>query len=321
MLNNEQVEVSFSGLSKIPVLSSGELTIEVFLHWKNMCENFFEVKEIDDRDEKKCIILAMTDWVVHVETLNANLIGTPSHKNEQQLHAHIKSVMCNQLAQLAEVTNTSSILAYRDWKVKLITLDNDCLAIMNEVLHLAGKLSVTNSRNSAFSSSLSANASSSNLSKRTTQKHPPPLIAVKHTLLMKHGGCFKCYKFYASHHQLHCMKLLSQAADYCKLTEDDTTKAKHTRELKPKVKQEATAAAHLEEKVVGEFVTAVGCESPVVCSVLEYGSDSDYTECVIAAVPLSISSISPDVKPFSSQPDLSVKTSLFTTFYALCHCA
>ncbi|KAI0088728.1 hypothetical protein BDY19DRAFT_994091 [Irpex rosettiformis] len=142
MPNNEHAEVFSSGPNKIPLLSSGELTIEVFLQWKNMCEDFFEIKEIDDKENSKCIILAMTgiqdllvrnwyqaehdrfkkltwstftvefydrwlsthweqksqnlvtcarqsntdtfkDWIVQVETLNANLISTASHKNEQ----------------------------------------------------------------------------------------------------------------------------------------------------------------------------------------------------------------------------------------------
>ena len=191
--------VSSTGPNKVPVLSSGELTIEVFLRWKHMCEDFFELKEIDNDNNKRKIVFAVTglqdilvknwyradenrlkqltwtefskefrdrwlpqhweqqsrneltracqlpsesfkNWVVKVETLNANLVGTDSHKSEAQLREHIMSMVCDRLSALATAAGVKNLAAYKDWKNKLIDLDNERLANMNEILRLAGRL-------------------------------------------------------------------------------------------------------------------------------------------------------------------------------------
>lgn len=207
MPNDNQVAVvTSSGPSKIPVLSAGELSIEVYLQWKHMCEDCFELKDIDE--PKKRIIHAMTgvlaplvrnwyqadkariqaltweafavefrdrwlppnweqrtrnllirsrqaatdsfkDWVVKIETHNANLFGTTSHKDETQLREHIESVMCDRLVQLAETADVASIAGYKAWKDRLTNLDNERIANMNEMIRLAGKLANTRTTSSS----------------------------------------------------------------------------------------------------------------------------------------------------------------------------
>jgi hypothetical protein len=40
--------VTSAGPNKVPMLSVGELTIEVFIQWKDACEDYFEIKDIAD---------------------------------------------------------------------------------------------------------------------------------------------------------------------------------------------------------------------------------------------------------------------------------
>ena len=59
---------------------------------------------------------------VKIETLNANLVGTDSHKNR--------------LTTPATTAGVKEITSYKDWKTKLINLDNEHLANMNEIIRL-----------------------------------------------------------------------------------------------------------------------------------------------------------------------------------------
>lgn len=324
MSSESLAQVTSSGPSKVPVLSAGDLSIEVYLRWRNMCDDCFELKEIDVDDNKKRIILAMTgvqnllmrdwygtdrarlqaltwdafalefrdrwlppnwelkarnslvrmrqgtsdafkDWVIKVETLNANLTGTPSHKDAMALRAHIESTMCDRLAHLAEAAEVSTIATYKAWKDKLIVLDNERIATLGEMMRLAGKLS-----NSRAPSSTSNPSSSASSAKRSVREYPPTLTSAERSLLSKHDGCFKCRKFYAGHRQPTCPDNPPKAQGYTELTEEDALRAKRSRDAKVKVKRENTAATRLDDELRGDHAAAVN-------GVLDYGTDSDFS--------------------------------------------
>ncbi|KAI0087461.1 hypothetical protein BDY19DRAFT_907616 [Irpex rosettiformis] len=50
-MNSSVTTVVLSGLHKISTLTSRELTIEIFMRWKNACEDYFEIKDV--KNEKK----------------------------------------------------------------------------------------------------------------------------------------------------------------------------------------------------------------------------------------------------------------------------
>lgn len=357
MPNDNIATVTSTGSSKVPTLSAGELSIEVFLHWRNMVEDYFEVKELDDADDKKRITHAMTgvqnmlmrdwyqndrdrikalkwteflkefrdrwlpphweqktrklltcarqgssdafkDWIVRVETINSYLVGTPSHKDEAQFRAHIESVLCDRLTQLAEAADVTSIVSYKSWKDKLTSLDDERLANMTELLRLAGKMNLA--RNT--SSGTSGQGSSANANRRPTRdrEYPPNLTSAERTLLARHGGCFKCRKFYAGHRQPECDQPPPKAAGYKELTEEDAAKAKKERDSKVPVKKETTAAVRLDSEVEANTAAAVRADSPVACGWLGYGTDSDYSGCVAASSHEPTLSAIPSCSPSST---------------------
>lgn len=265
-------------------------------HWEQKCRNLVTRSRQSNTE-------AFKDWIIRIETLNANLVGTTSHKNEQQFRAHIEDAVCERLNHLAIAAGTASIPAYRDWKAKLIVLDNERLANMNEILRLAGKMSSSSRINTAqalHAASSSYNSSSSSSAPKT-QKFPPQLTSNERSLLSRHDGCFKCRKFCVGHRQPQCNNIPPKTVGYKELTEEDALKAKRERDLKPRVKKETTAATTtFDEDLSGDIAAAVEGSSPVACGVLDYGSDSDFSEYVVASSH-TLRSV-PTAKPSSEIP-------------------
>jgi hypothetical protein len=224
--------VTSASPNKVPMLLAGELTIEVFIQWKDACEDYFEIKDIADekrvthtstrfqnilvrdwfrgdaahmhklswddfasefkqhwllenweqksRNELTCARQPATEpfqtWIIKVETLNAVLNGTPSHKSDNQLRNHVESLMCNRLSQMATASNVTALNTYRDWKNKLITLDNKRLANVAEIARITGRgpTNTSSSSRSGFSSS-SCNTPSTTNNNVRNRDHPPPL--------------------------------------------------------------------------------------------------------------------------------------------------
>ncbi|KAI0085111.1 hypothetical protein BDY19DRAFT_876849, partial [Irpex rosettiformis] len=266
-----------TGPHKIPTLSSGELTIEVFMRWKDACEDYFEIKDVKDekkvthagtgfqdllvRDWYRSDIVRLRalswedftkefkarwlpsdwdvkarneltrrrqsnddsfkDWVVKIETLNAVLKDTPSHKSQINLRNHIESLVCDRLAQLAISANTSSIASYRDWRDKMTTLDNERLATAAEIAHVSAKTKQTSQKQTTSMSHSNSTSSSFARPLNRDREHPPSLTEQERTLLFKYNGCFKCRRFFAGHRQRDCRNPMQKGAGYKELTEDD----------------------------------------------------------------------------------------------------
>ncbi|KAI0083810.1 hypothetical protein BDY19DRAFT_998285 [Irpex rosettiformis] len=290
--DSQLARLELSGPKNIPILTSCELTIEVYIRWKDACEDHFNVKAIaadkqvawavsgfedmlmrdwfraektrllklnwedftaefkntwlpenweqNTRNQLTRACQGMNDpfrtWVVKVETMNSVLADTPSHKDKTQLRNHIESLMCDRLAQMATAAN----------KRKMIALDNERMATMDEIRRVTARpLNPSTKNNSATTSS------SSRPSFSCTREHPPPLTESERDLLYKHFGCFKCRRFYARHKGKDCTNPFIKASDYQELTEADTLRAKkdHDKKRNNAPKRATTAAVNFDENL------------------------------------------------------------------------
>jgi hypothetical protein len=199
--------------------------------------------------------------------------------------------MCDRLSQIATASNVTALNTYRDWKNKLITLDNERLANVAEIARITGcgSTNTSSSSRSGFSSS-SRNTPSTTNNNVCDCNHPPPLTDRERDLLYKHYGCYKCWSFYAGHRGKDCSNTLPKAAGYCKLTEDDALRAKKKHDCKKlttnSVPKHTTAVIGYNESVADNITAVVGGESPLANGVLGYGSGFEDSECV---TPFSIS--------------------------------
>ncbi|KAI0083200.1 hypothetical protein BDY19DRAFT_900664 [Irpex rosettiformis] len=333
---NTLATVLSSGPHKIPTLSSGEITIEVFMRWKDACEDYFEIKEIKEdkrvthagtrlqdllvrdwyrSDAARLRALAwddfarefktrwlpsdwdvkarntltrcrqtnednFKDWVVKIETLNAVLKDTASYKSESDLRNHIESLVCDRLAQLAISAATSSIVAYRDWREKMIILDNERLANAAEITRVSARAKGATQKNPPANN----NSSSTSFGRfnNCEREHPPPLTENERALLFKYHGCFKCRRFFAGHRQRDCKNAPPKGVGYKELSEDDALKAKteSDRRKAPDAssKRNTTAAVGFDDDI-DQNVSATVNSSPIATGVLSCG-DTDDSECV-----------------------------------------
>ncbi len=192
--------------------------------------------------------------------------------------AHVESVLCDRLTQLAEAADVASIVSYKAWRDKLTLLDEERVANVNEILRLAGKMAL--SRNTSSNATASSSHPSSRNRTTREREYPPTLTQAERNLLVKHRGCFKCRKFYVGHRQPECNEPAPKAAGYVELTEADALQAKkdHDAKARVSVKKETDAAMRMDSDVEGETAAAVRADSPVTCGWLGYGTDSDFSE-------------------------------------------
>lgn len=218
------------------------------------------------------------DWVVRIETLNAVLKDTTSHKKQEDLRNHIESLMCDRLAQLAIAANTASIASYRDWRDKLVTLDNERIANAAEITRVSTRVKQSSTARPTIQSQSSSSsfARTSNNTNRD-RDHPPPLTDAERALLYKYFGCFKCRRFFAGHRGAECPNPPLKGAGYKELTEEAGLKAKAENDRKKAssntVKRATTAAVGFDDEL-SENVAAAVADSPTASGVLAYGDDS-----------------------------------------------
>lgn len=331
-----------SGPNKVPLLTAGEISIEVYLQWLDACDDYFVIKEVKD---DKMVIHAATgfqsllvrdwyrtdsarlralpwsdfakefkahwlssdwdlkaknelarkrqrdddsfkDWIVRMETLNAILKDTPAHKKEAELRNHIESLMCDRLSTLAIAAGVSSQASYRDWREKLVLLDNERLANAAEITRVTSRARQAVSRPTQSTSSSTTSTSTFARNTNREKDHPPPLTDSERNLLYKYFGCFKCRRFFAGHRGKECRNPPPKGEGYRELTEDDGLKAKveHDKRKAPSssttsFKKTTTAAVGYDDEIDENVSAAVG-HSPPASGVLGYGDDSPDSSCV-----------------------------------------
>ncbi|KAI0083808.1 hypothetical protein BDY19DRAFT_910350 [Irpex rosettiformis] len=270
--DNTLARVESSSPKAIPVLTAGELSIEVYIRWKDACKDYFNVKGIAEdkqfRSEKtwlpdnweqharnqltrarQKVDEPFCTWIVKVETMNTVLADTTSYKDKAQLRNHIESLK------------------------KMIALDNERIANMDEIRCLTTRPLLSSSKtNVSSTSSFSRTTTTSR-----TRDYTPALTEAERDLLYKHYGCFKCCRFYAGHWGKDCTDSAPKGSNYRELTEADALRAKkdHDKKRADASKRAMIAAVLFDENIDECTAAAVSGGSPITAGVLGYGSQSE----------------------------------------------
>lgn len=183
-------------------------------------------------------------WVLRPETLNVCLAGTPSHKKDDAPRELVEANLCSRLQELAKEAETDTIVFYKAWRDKLITLDNARMAMANEILRMTTRVSTNNPSPRGSRPPRDPSKGPNSL------RYPPPLTDGEKDLLSKYKGCFKCRRFFAGHMRTDCPYEAPKADGYKTLTaaDADRAKRKHERGKKNKVPKTMTASARIVEE-------------------------------------------------------------------------
>ncbi|KAI0336960.1 hypothetical protein BDW22DRAFT_1473408 [Trametopsis cervina] len=224
-------------------------------------------------------------WITKVETMNAVLVGTEYHKDEEQFRSHVESLLCDRLSQMVATADTHAIKDYLKWRNAIITLDNERLSTMAEILRVTARAAVPAVASAARARDGPISGRSSRTATTPKGDHPPPLTTAERNLLYKHFGCFKCRVFFADHKSAECTTGPPPGANYRELTEADAVKAKAEKDAKDrknafKSAKAATAAVGVDDdELLGTAAAVQGRSySPPASGILGSGSDSDSSD-------------------------------------------
>jgi hypothetical protein len=147
-----------------------------------------------------------------------------AHLSDDQLHNQLEAKICDKLTVPVLRVRLADILTLKEWIKEVKHLNNKCLKDFAFHRKIAEELYKKHTTSSKPSSSKTYNPSSSAYNSSSSCLRA--LTESKHTLLMKHKGCFKCRKFYVSHQLKECPDGAPEASSYKMLTESDTIAAK-----------------------------------------------------------------------------------------------
>ncbi|KAL4078937.1 hypothetical protein V8B97DRAFT_2068522 [Scleroderma yunnanense] len=226
-------------LNKLPVLMASEITPEALQAWEMGCLQFFQQKEIVEKDQVGKVTWNLQDvcvcnWYNH-DCNHLNFLIFEDFMKEVQSywlpsdwatwsHMHIDLIMdyCS--------ANVAAEKDLHKWIEKVRLLDE-------KHLHDAAKIEMAMKANhQLLQSSCLVNAKSKD-SKPATDGKPctciPPLITEEQQLLQDNAGCFKCCWFFQSHTTPICPNDFPDAKGYFTLTMANVEAAHSKKHAKP----------------------------------------------------------------------------------------
>lgn len=93
---------------------------------------------------------------------------------------------------------------YKEWREKVILLDNQRLRDRDRIRRLVAATSPTTSRSLSTPSTYARTTSTKTHSVPTSRTRPLPLTDVEKDLLSKNNGCFKCRMLFVDHTSRNC---------------------------------------------------------------------------------------------------------------------
>ncbi|KAG1898327.1 uncharacterized protein F5891DRAFT_955705 [Suillus fuscotomentosus] len=162
------------------------------------------------------------EWALQLQNQNALLYGNTAHLTGAQLHNQLEVNICDELTMLVLRARLADNLTLKEWIEEVKHLDDKRLKDLASHKKIAEELYRSSKRTT--SSNHTKNPSSPKT--YNSSSHLGGLTETERTLLMDHKGCFKCRKFYVSHHSKECTDSAPEASSYKTLMEADALAAK-----------------------------------------------------------------------------------------------